>query len=153
MITALNAAEYLAMKHKSLFQTDISEMKLHKLLYFAQRESIIETDSPLFAENFEGWRFGPVIPSIRGHYKDILNTVCILEDMNSKTILDNTFHRYGEKNAWSLSRLSHGEESWKRSRNGISEDQNSDRIILVDDIKIDAKRAKERRKILSEIGR
>lgn len=149
MITALKAAEYLAMKHKSLFQTDISEMKLHKLLYFAQRESIIETDSPLFSEQFEGWRFGPVLPSIRSNYNAITCSTAVFDDSLSKEVLDNTFERYGRKDAWSLSRLTHGEESWKRSRVGIPEYQNSHNMISLDNIRIDAERVKKRRTLFS----
>jgi len=37
----------------------------HKLLYFAQRESIIQTDTPLFDASFYGWRFGPILKEIR----------------------------------------------------------------------------------------
>lgn len=34
---------------------NLEEMKLHKLLYFVQRESLAITGNPLFAEPFEGW--------------------------------------------------------------------------------------------------
>ena len=45
-------------------------MKLHKLLYFTQRESIIQTDEPIFQEEFEAWKYGPVMTGIRRMYKD-----------------------------------------------------------------------------------
>ena len=149
MITALEAANYLARKYNASFNKTISEMLLHKLLYFAQRESFIEIDTPLFLDDFEGWRFGPVIPSIRLHYNIIIQTMSDLEDIQAKTILDKTFLRYGEKDAWSLSILSHGEESWKRSRAGLPEDRNGHNTIHIDDIRIDAQRVKKRRLMLS----
>ncbi len=43
-------------------------MKLHKLLYFAQRESLAITNEPLFEENFEGWKYGSVSREVRTHY-------------------------------------------------------------------------------------
>lgn len=49
----------------------IDEMKLHKLLYFAQKESYIQTDKPLFNEKFEGWKYGPVSTDVRDAYEKI----------------------------------------------------------------------------------
>lgn len=43
MVSVNIAASYIYEKYKSEFGTTIDEMKLHKLLYFAQRESIIHT--------------------------------------------------------------------------------------------------------------
>lgn len=48
----------------------IDEMKLHKLMYFAQRESLIQTGAPLFNATFYGWKYGPVLKEIRSAYKD-----------------------------------------------------------------------------------
>ena len=44
---------------------NIDEMKMHKLMYFAQRESFIEYDKPLFSARFYGWKFGPVLKEVR----------------------------------------------------------------------------------------
>ena len=41
MVSVNTAASYIYEKYKSEFGTTIDEMKLHKLLYFAQWESII----------------------------------------------------------------------------------------------------------------
>lgn len=151
MISALDAAKYIASLYKIEHHEVITEMKLHKLLYFAQREALIEGDSPLFSETFKGWKYGPVIPSIRYAFSEICQSNGISLDQDSKRILDVTLRRYGEKSPWSLSRLSHGEYSWQKSREGISEYENSDNDIKLEDIQIDAKRIKERRMILSEI--
>ena len=43
MVSVNTAASYIYEKYKSEFGTTIDEMKLHKLLYFAQRDSIIHT--------------------------------------------------------------------------------------------------------------
>lgn len=152
MTNALDAAKYIAFAYKKRFGETISEMKLHKLLYFAQRESLIAEDRPLFPEVFEGWRFGPVIPSIRYSFADISSSPEIELDATSKRVIEDTLKRYGGKDPWSLSRLSHGEYSWQKSREGVSEYQNSSNDMLLDDIRIDAKRVKERREILSNIG-
>ena len=152
MINVLNAAKYMASLYQKTFGEAITEMKLHKLLYFAQREALIANNSPLFPETFEGWRFGPVIPSIRYSFAEICSSRAPYLDDFSKDILDETFRRYGGKDPWSLSRLSHGEYSWQKSREGISEYQNSDNDMKLDDIRVDAQRVKERRQMLSGLG-
>lgn len=87
-------------------------------------------------------------------YKDGTVGDCVEEEVSEvcEKILDKVFEEYAEKSSWSLSRLTHGETSWKNSRIGIPEESNSDRKIKNDDIKIDANRIKERRMMLSELG-
>lgn len=43
-------------------------MKTHKLMYFLQRESLIQTDTVLFEEPFYVWKFGPVSVAIYRKY-------------------------------------------------------------------------------------
>lgn len=50
----LDVASYVYNRYRKEFREEIDEMKLHKLLYFAQRESLIQTGKPLFTEDFYG---------------------------------------------------------------------------------------------------
>ena len=70
MEDVVKVASYICQRYQQQFGKQIDEMKLHKLLYFTQRESIIQTGEPIFAECFEAWKYGPVLVSIRQHYKD-----------------------------------------------------------------------------------
>lgn len=56
----LDVAQYIYDEYKRQSGENIDEMKLRKLLYFTQRESLAITNEPLFVENFEGWKYGPV---------------------------------------------------------------------------------------------
>jgi uncharacterized phage-associated protein len=48
----------------------ITQMKLQKMLYFAQGVHLVLNDkSPLFKEHFQAWKYGPVIPDIYQAYK------------------------------------------------------------------------------------
>ena len=47
----------------------ITNLKLNKLLYFAQGVSLARTNNPLFQEPIEAWKYGPVIPSVYKKYK------------------------------------------------------------------------------------
>ena len=51
----IDVAQYIYEEYKRQSGEVIDEMKLHKLLYLAQRESLAITNEPLFSEVFEGW--------------------------------------------------------------------------------------------------
>ena len=68
------------------------------------------------------------------------------------SIMNKVFEEYAGKDSWSLSRLTHGEFSWKNSRKGVSDGENSDNPMNLDDIKVDADRIRERREILLKLG-
>lgn len=145
------AASYLCSRYENEFGERIDEMKLHKLMYFAQRESLIQTGEPLFEEEFQGWRFGPVLPPLRDLYKNYDFAEVSGEDLGEdRAALDAVFNEYGDSDSWNLSRLSHSEICWKRSRKGIAPNESSKNVIPLDDIRIDAARIKERRALLAQ---
>lgn len=154
MVSVNTVASYIYEKYKSEFGTTIDEMKLHKLLYFAQRESIIQTGNPLFDATFRGWKYGPILKEIRESYKNSsfvpVTSSSDIDEM--EPIVDTVFEQYAEKDSWSLSRLTHGEYSWKKSREGIPENINSDKPMNVEDIRIDADRVRARRELLEQLG-
>ena len=66
----MNVASYIYNRYSAEFNSKIDEMKLHKLLYFTQRESLIQNDTPLFDAVFYGWKYGPILKEIREAYRD-----------------------------------------------------------------------------------
>lgn len=50
----MDVASYIFNRYYETKGECIDEMKLHKMLYFAQRESLIQHREPLFAETFYG---------------------------------------------------------------------------------------------------
>lgn len=68
MERAINVARYICDEYHKISGEAIDEMKLHKLLYFSQRESIAITGEPLFNDVFEGWRYGPVCVAVRNDF-------------------------------------------------------------------------------------
>lgn len=93
------------------FDTKMDEMKLHKLLYFVQRESLIQYDEPLFEAEFLGWKYGPVIIEIRKMYAENSFSREDSSHISGRAIeiAEKTLESYAYKDSWSLSRLSHGE--------------------------------------------
>ena len=148
--SALDIAVLLKEKYEKKYNKELDEMKLHKLLYFLYRENIIRNNKPLFKEKFYAWKFGPVLKSIRKAYKlGEFDSIVIKEEIKNdkelNDLIDFAIKEYGGKNSWSLSRLTHGEISWKNARIGIEEGINGDIVMEYKDIKKDAKNIKSRR--------
>ncbi len=155
MITVNKVASYIYKRYLKEFNDEISEMKLHKLLYFTQRESIIRKGVPMFGEAFLAWRYGPVLADIRNNYANRQ-----FDDMPSKEfiqdnldIFDFVFCYYAPKDAWSLSRLTHGEYSWQHARGSLLPSQSCNIPLAIEDIRKDAERIKLRRFLLQEVQR
>ncbi|HEX6428702.1 MAG TPA: type II toxin-antitoxin system antitoxin SocA domain-containing protein, partial [Niastella sp.] len=47
----------------------VTQMKLQKLVYFAQGYHLAKYHTPLIKENFQAWKYGPVIPEIYNDFK------------------------------------------------------------------------------------
>lgn len=156
MAHAPEIAAYIYQRYKKEYDVRIDEMKLHKLLYFAQRESFVQRGEPLFPESFEAWRYGPVMPEIRimyrmGKLEGDQGSVSV--DSSYKPVLDTVFLLYSDKDSWSLSALSHGEYSWRKARSGAEGEVHSTAPICTDDIAKDAERIKIRRFIRKSYDR
>lgn len=70
MEDVVKIASYICQRYEHQYGTRIDEMKLHKLLYFTQRECLVQLGEPMFGAKFKAWKYGPVILEIRQHYKD-----------------------------------------------------------------------------------
>lgn len=152
MESLINVATYICIKYRNEFGKQIDEMKLHKLLYFSQRESLIQNDESLFDNVFYGWKYGPVLKEIRYMYEDlIIQNTCNISQ-RARNIIDHVFLSYASKDSWSLSILTHGEISWKNSRVGLLESENGDNPMCISDIRLDAERIKYRREIRKQLG-
>lgn len=154
MENVMTVASYVYNRYRDEFHETIDEMKLHKLMYFAQRESLVQTGEPLFDATFYGWRYGPVLTDIRGAYKTGAFQADIPAEAADtlKNVMDKIFEEYAAEDAWSLSRLTHGEISWKTSRKGIAPTESGNVPIALDDIRLDADRIRSRREMLNRFS-
>lgn len=135
----IDTAAYVTRKYSELTGEQLDEMKLHKLLYFIQRESFAITGSPAFSGDFEGWKYGPVCREVRNNFyegKILVPTQDISDSL--KYIANNVILEYGSLAAWKLSELSHKDSSWRKSRHGLSDDDVGCVKLSLEDIKTDA---------------
>lgn len=140
----IDVSQYIYNEYKRQSGEVIDEMKLHKLLYLAQRESFAITGNPLFEEIFEGWKHGPVSKEVRTYCKVNGMNFQGLREISTQAayIVKNVIIQYGSLASWKLSEISHNEISWKNSRKGLIEGENGDRPMLIDDIRKDAEKVR-----------
>ena len=146
MVSVVKIASYICYRYLKEAGERIDEMKLHKLLYFTQRECIVQTGKPLFPEVLHAWKYGPVMPEIRQLYKyDQLHSLPTEDEIKEyKSVFDEVFSEYAKSKPLTLVSISHGELSWKRARKGYTKYESSDVPMKLEDIKEDAERYKER---------
>ena len=143
MENVLNVAQYIFDEYKRQAKTSIDEMKLHKLPYFAQRESFAITGKQLFDGEFRGWKYGPVCCEVRNAFSPdgiVVDTSPVSDEC--AYIVNNVVQEYGSIASWKLSELSHKEISWKNARKGLTAEQNGNNLISISDIQEDAKKVR-----------
>jgi len=115
----------------------LSNLKLQKLVYYAQGFSLAINDQQLFSDSIEAWAHGPVIPTLYRDYKpyesapiprpDNFNLNRI--DPNIKDLLDEVYSVFGQFSAWKLRNMTHEEPPWKEAW------ETNDKIISEDSMK------------------
>ena len=154
-INVLNLAAYIRERYaKENNNETIDEVKIHRLLYFAQRETLLRYDTTLFDANFYAWKYGPVLHEIREAYEN--NSISTTEPVpltdEQTIVMDYIFNQYSKKSSWSLTRLTRGQISYKYARKGIPEYTQSDELMSLEKIKYDAQCQLERRQALQAAG-
>lgn len=141
----IDVAQYLFERYRTVSGGDtLDEMKLHKLLYLTQRESLAITDSPLFAEKFLGWKYGPVCREVRLRYSPDGMADDDIRPISHEAayIANSVIAQYGGYEAWKLSELSHRELSWRNARKGLASHQNGNKPLSLEDIRKDAEKVR-----------
>ena len=102
----------------------ISNLKMQKLLYYAQGHFFALYDEPLFEERIEAWRYGPVVKNVYDRFAKYTNLAIDfkeLENYNAKLYtkehldtLPFLFNRYNSFSAWELVLKTHEEPLWKK---------------------------------------
>ena len=121
--------------------TDVSNLKLQKLLYYAQAWNLALTEEPLFSDTCEAWVHGPVVARVFGEYKsnrwapisDPLGP--IVGDFGITAHIDSVLEAYGDLGATQLERLTHQERPWLEARAGLAPDEPSRNPISMKSMK------------------
>lgn len=120
---ALDIANYFLYKAEAATEEDqelISNLKLQKLVYYAQGLHLALYNDSLFTERIEAWTYGPVVPDLYHHYKENgsegihadVNFDPLLIDEDTRMFLDDVYEVFGQFSAVRLMNLTHSDRCW-----------------------------------------
>lgn len=122
--SAFDIANYFLYKAQASTEEDqelISNLKLQKLVYYAQGLNLAIDNAPLFPEKIEAWTYGPVIPDLYHFYKkngsrgieaDSHFDPTVIDEV-TRELLDDVYEVFGQFSAVRLMRLTHSDQCWK----------------------------------------
>lgn len=103
--------------------SDVTNLKLQKLLYYAQGHHLGKSGQALFREPIQAWSHGPVVKPVYQAYKQFGNgpvgsvdpefNWMIYED-DEMEFLATIWNTYGKYSGWQLRNMTHAEEPWMR---------------------------------------
>ena len=132
MTTALAVARYYLGKVNSDPDSGegISNLKMQKLVYYAQAFHLAVFGTPLFDDAIMAWQHGPVVPDLYHEFKgygsgpvaEITCTDDVLVDLSKDEIelLDEVYNHYAQFSAWRLREMTHAEDPWVDTYHGSS---------------------------------
>ena len=144
MIDCLNVARYFIVKaYEDGIEAEMTNMKVQKLLYYAQSLHLALYDEPLFDHEIQAWRYGPVCPPAYKFYSEfeakqlpIPNKEFLLQVSDEhKHLLEEVWEYFGGYHAYRLSGMTHLEFPWKKARRGLPSEASSTEPILLEDLK------------------
>src|SRR4028118_525869 len=144
MIDCLNVARYFIIRaYEDGIEAEMTNMKVQKLLYYAQSLHLALYNEPLFAEEIQAWRYGPVCPPAYRFYSDFEAKQLPIPPKESllqlprekKELLEEIWEYFGGYHAYGLSDMTHLEFPWKKARKGLPPQASSTEPILLNDMK------------------
>tara|TARA_B110000503_G_scaffold97360_1_gene146180 strand:+ start:1647 stop:2273 length:627 start_codon:yes stop_codon:yes gene_type:complete len=114
LLTDEETANYFLSLASKSRKKGITNLKLQKLMYYAQSLHLALFDRLLFAERIEAWDYGPVLSDMYHEYKIYKNNPLPFLEIdlsiyNSKLrqYLNTIYQNYGKHSAWELKKLTH----------------------------------------------
>jgi uncharacterized phage-associated protein len=122
-------------------EEELSNMKLQKLLYYAQGHHLARYQAPLFGDQIQAWSHGPVVPPVYRAFKDSGRSSIQLPetdsfawdqvDSSTTEFLSMVWNTYGGFSAGRLRNMTHEEPPWAKNWRG---DNERDIVIPAEDL-------------------
>ncbi len=114
MPNAKQVAEFFLQLSEPEVGDILSNLKIQKLVYYAQGFHLAMYDTPLFEEQIVAWEHGPVVEALYGS-----NPIPQSEDFDVSKfsteqieLLKEIYEVYGQFSAWKLRNMTHSEQPW-----------------------------------------
>src|SRR5260364_15608 len=117
MVSVFDVANYFLTLVEEEVGDALSNLKLQKLVYYAQGFHLALFSRPLFENAIEAWTHGPVIPGLYHAYKQYgagalprpVDFDLDIFDRETCELLDEVYQVYGQYSAWMLRDITHQE--------------------------------------------
>jgi len=126
-LDALSVARYFVELSATSDENDLTNLKLQKMLYFAQCKYLAQEGKPLFDDGIEAWEYGPVVRAVYSEYKKCgAFPITAFDDVHLpssgkplpksiKAVLEEVWKKFGRYSASYLVSLTHKQGGpWKR---------------------------------------
>ncbi len=162
--TAKDIAKYLLYlsKEDNLNVTDVTNLKIQKLLYFGYGHYLALYGTPLFSEKIEAWKYGPVVRERYDKYKKYgdspikfpMKIDLSIYSEKSKDFLGKLLKKYRTVEAYDLVDMTHQpgfpwKNAYKKGRNTIIPDdemfEHFKSLSLLEELKLDYGDSKKRK--------
>ena len=98
----------------------LSNLKIQKLLYYAQGFSLVLHNTPLFEEKIVAWQYGPVVEEVYQELKGYNGSIPPFDEQDNSYLTDGemellkeVYDVYGQFSATKLVEMTHDEMPWK----------------------------------------
>ena len=124
--SALDIARYFLFRAEKEDQELLSNLKLQKLVYYAQGIYLAMHGEPIFNDTIQAWNYGPVVPDLYHRFKEHGAEGIHAEpgfdpasiDKSTLDFLDEIFDAFGQFSAIRLMEISHSDKCWKDADSG-----------------------------------
>lgn len=126
MLSCFDVARYFLAIVDEDAGDSLSNLKLQKLVYYAQGFHLAMYDAPLFSEVIRAWRHGPVVPEMYHAFKHFgAGPVKMAVDFDPEKyspdvigLLEEVWAVYGQFSALRLRNITHQEPPWANTPQG-----------------------------------
>ncbi len=131
MPRAIDVANYFLARNVGTDDDEgVSNLKLQKLVYYAQGFHAAITGNPLFNEPIQAWAHGPVVPALYHEFKNNgSNPIPAPVAFNAEAVfsqdqiglLNEINNVFGQFSAWRLREMTHQELPWQSHEKAADE--------------------------------
>jgi uncharacterized phage-associated protein len=120
----------------------MTNMKINKLVYYAQCLNLALYGEPLFPEDIQAWIHGPVCHKVYSEYKQYIADPVRVPDIHELEkvekenfeIVEEVWQFLGDRRASRLRNMTHEEFPWLNARGGIPDDMPSQAPLSIVDM-------------------
>lgn len=120
----------------------VTQMQLHKLLYYVQGWCLAMRGTCFFDGDIKGWSYGPVVKEIYRTFNRFKSDGIPIDEAKNESeiglgVADASFVQsiwdsYKQFSPWALSEMTHKERPWLEARRGLKDNQQGNRSLSLE---------------------